>query len=214
MIGDLRGPGRVYRLPVGGVSAVAFSPDGRRVATGLTDGTVLVWDVPRSSTPWRPADADRLWADLAGDAPVAWRALWHLIDHPDRATALLAGRLRPVPIDTDTPDLIAKLDHPKYAVREDAARRLAARGGRVEWELLQASRKAASAEQWERLERLLDKLDPGIPPAGDELRGLRTVWLLERIGTAEARRLLEMVAGGASGSRVTAEAKAALGRLP
>jgi hypothetical protein len=80
-------------------------------------------------------------------------------------------------------------------------------------DLLAAYRTTTSAEQRERLEGLIRKLDPTRAPGAEVLRGLRAVWLLERIATADARRLLREMAGGASGSRVTAEAKAALGRL-
>jgi hypothetical protein len=115
---------------------------------------------------------------------------------------------------TDTAEQIARLDHPRYAVRETAARELARRGMVVEGDLRAALAKAKSAEQRERLEGLLNKLRWGVPPEGDILRGLRAVWLLERLGTAETKKLLERLAGGASGSRVTLEAKAALGRFP
>jgi hypothetical protein len=129
------------------------------------------------------------------------------------ATVLLKARAKPIPALADTAELIAKLDHPRYAVREEAARELSRRGTVVEGTLRTALQKPTSAEQRERLEGLLAKLNLAVPPAGDELRGLRAVWLLERIGTAEARKVLEKLAGGASGSRVTAEAKAALNRL-
>jgi hypothetical protein len=45
------------------------------------------------------------------------------------------------------------------------------------------------------------------------LRGLRCLWLLERLGTQEALATLKDLANGASGSRVTSEAKASLARL-
>jgi hypothetical protein len=214
VVADLAGPNRVRTLPVPGARALAFSPDGMFLASAQLDGTVLIWDLPRARAEWVPDDVYRLWADLAdADAAVAWKAVWHLLDHPDRAVELLKARLEPARAAKDTPELIAKLDHPKYAVREEAARRLAARGETVEMDLLAAYRTTTSAEQRERLEGLIRKLDPTHPPGAEVLRGLRAVWLLERIATADARRLLREMAGGASGSRVTAEAKAALGRL-
>jgi WD40 repeat protein len=214
VVADLAVPGEMRVLPVPGARALAFSPDGRFLASAQLDGTILLWDLPRVRAEWDPAAADRLWADLgAADAAPAWKAVWQLLDHPDRAVELLSGRLKPVVAEKDTPDLIARLDHPRYAVREEAARKLADRGEHVEDDLMAAYRTAVSAEQRERLETLLNKFDPAHPPAVEILRGLRAVWLLERVGSADARRLLNEMATGASGSRVTAEAKAALGRL-
>jgi hypothetical protein len=133
--------------------------------------------------------------------------------YPGPATELLTARAKPLPAWTDTAEQIAKLDHPKYAVREEAARELARRGAVVEGDLRAARQTTASAEQRERLEGLLNKLNFAVPPDGEVLRGLRAVWLLERLGTAEANKVLAKLADGAPGSRVTAEAKAALARL-
>jgi WD40 repeat protein len=214
VLADFTEPARVRTLPVLGVRALAFSPDGSRLASAQTDGTVLIWDVPRTRAPWWTAESDRLWADLSvDDAAPAWRVLWHLLDHPDQATELLSGRLRPVRFWKDTAEQIARLDHPKYAVREEAVRVLAGRGMVVEEDLREALRRNPSAEQRERLETLLKKLDPAVPPTGETLRSVRCVWLLERIGTPEAKKVLSEMATGASGSRVTVEAKEALERL-
>jgi hypothetical protein len=60
--------------------------------------------------------------------------------------------------------------------------------------------------------RLLERLELA-PVAGERLQALRAVEVLERVGTPEARRLLETLAGGAPGARLTWEARAALGRL-
>jgi hypothetical protein len=50
--------------------------------------------------------------------------------------------------------------------------------------------------------------------SGKTLRRLRAIAVLEKIGTPEARRLLEQMATGLDGARETRDAKAALRRLP
>jgi hypothetical protein len=62
------------------------------------------------------------------------------------------------------------------------------------------------------VEKLVERLDdPGtIPPC---LRELRAVEALERIGSAEARHLLEAVASGPPDALLTREARMALERL-
>jgi hypothetical protein len=211
---DLAADDRVDWFPVPESTALAFNLDARLLATAQTDGTVLVWRIPRVRLDWVEAHAAGYWSDLgADDAGRAWIAIWRLLDHPERATALLRGRLRPIPAYKDTAEVIARLDHSKFAVREEAARELANRGEIIEGDLQEALKKAASPEQRTRLEQLLAKLDPTVPPAGEVLRGMRCVWLLERIGTSGAKKLLAEVATGASGSRVTVEAKEALVRL-
>src|SRR4051794_16642953 len=69
-----------------------------------------------------------------------------------------------------------------------------------------APREAGASPEARRLERLL----ADIP---EPLRWLRALTVLEAIGTAEARRVLEGVAGGEPGARPTREAKASLERL-
>ena len=47
----------------GGVNSIAFSPDGRTLASGSWDGTVLLWDIA-------PPEPERLAADVNGDGVV------------------------------------------------------------------------------------------------------------------------------------------------
>jgi hypothetical protein len=62
------------------------------------------------------------------------------------------------------------------------------------------------------VERLLQKMS-GQSAGGELLRQLRAVELLESLGSAEARQVLETLAKGAPGARLTKEARAALDRL-
>jgi WD40 repeat protein len=50
-------------------------------------------------------------------------------------------------------------------------------------------------------------------PTAEERRQTRAVWVLEQIGSADARKTLERLAGGAAAARQTREAKSALQRL-
>src|SRR5262245_4138901 len=214
VVRDLADPRAVHRFPSLRARRLAFSPDSRYLAGVLDDGSVLIWPVPGARLAWVAADRDRVWEDLIADDPgKAWKALWLLIDHPLEAVELFRGRIRPATARKDTPGLIDRLDHSRFAVREEAMRELARRGDEIEGDLRAALGQPASAERRERLEMLLGKLDLSAPPAGETLRTLRCVWLLERVNTAEARRVLTEVAGGASGSRGTLAAKSALERI-
>ena len=66
-------------------------------------------------------------------------------------------------------------------------------------------------EQRRRVEQLLERLNDPLPP-GAVLQGVRGIAVLEYIGTAEARRVLERLAGGVPEARLTREARAALTR--
>jgi hypothetical protein len=107
---------------------------------------------------------------------------------------------------------VADLDHDQFAVREKAMAELEMLGEWAEPALRKILESDPSTETRRRVERLLEQLDR-LTVAGGRLRTLRAIEVLEHIGTPEARRVLEMLAGGFSGSRVTREAKAALDRL-
>lgn len=68
-----------------------------------------------------------------------------------------------------------------------------------------------SLEAGKRIEFLLEKLDLLKDP--ERLRALRAIEVLENIGTAEAQRTLQRLAGGAAEAQQTREAKASLERL-
>lgn len=212
MVRDFKEPTKSIRLAITGTTAIAFSPDASRIATAHDDGTILIWNVAREPRPWLE-ESERMWKDLESDAPTAWKSIWHLLDHPGPAAEFLKARLHPEPGLTDTGEQIARLDHPKYSVREQAARELAGRGEIIEGDLQAALKAPRSEEQRARVQQLLNKLNPAVPPSGQMLRGLRCVWLLERLATPEATAILKNLSNGASGSRITTESKAALARL-
>ena len=64
----------------------------------------------------------------------------------------------------------------------------------------------------QRVEKLLEKATVQ-KPQGDQLRELRSVEVLELAATPEAKQVLETLAKGAAGARLTREAKAAAERL-
>jgi hypothetical protein len=103
------------------------------------------------------------------------------------------------------------LDSETFDVRESAAKELSALGEGIEPALRQALKGKRSAEVRRRIEQLLDGFRN--VPTGDSIRVVRAVEVLERIGTAEARQVLEAFAKGAPAARLTREAQAALDRL-
>jgi WD domain, G-beta repeat/WD40-like Beta Propeller Repeat len=200
----------------GRVTALAFAADGRRLISGSEDTTGLVWDLvsPPGAKPGPllPAEAEACWADLAKqDAEPAYCAVRRLAASP----ASLRDRLGPIEaVDGKrVARLITELDSDTFTRRERAAGELEALGERA----LPACRKALEGkpapELRRRLEALLDKqarAEWDVTP--ERLREARALEALELAGTAEARRILEQLAGGAAGARRTEAAKAALRR--
>src|SRR5262249_14635384 len=132
----------------------------------------------------------------------------------DIALPLLKARLRPVeaPPPERVRRLIDDLDSGEFAVRDRAERDLAQLAQLAEAALREAPKGKPSLEAFRRSERLLERLEE---PVGDpeQLRGLRAVEVLERIGTPEAIEALRALAKGAPAARLTKEARASLDRL-
>ncbi len=205
-----------HRGPVG---AVAFSPDGKLLASGSWDTTTLLWDVAavrRRAEPLagRPdaRELDALWGDLAGaDGAKAHRAVWVLAAAAERSLPFLKERLRPVPV----PDpgrlarLLADLDSDRFPIRQKAGQGLESLRGAEERALRAALAAPRSVEFRRRVEQMLAKLEgPVHLPA--VRREVRVVEVLEHAATAEARAFLAELGRGAPGARLTREALAAL----
>jgi RNA polymerase sigma factor (sigma-70 family) len=199
------------------VQSVAFTGNGRRLVSCGDDGSAVVWEL-RHHLPavlyrdasLTPRQAQVEWEGLAAPAHVAYRAVAALAADPPRSVPLLRERLLAVPPGADRlAALIADLDSGDFKVRQQAEAELG-RLGDAAVEALQAARDGSpSAEVRRRAAALLKR-----PAAtGGALRRSRAVAVLEFIDSRESRQLLEALAAGNPGGRLTQEAKAALGRL-
>lgn len=204
------------------ISSLAFSPDSRLLATGPADSTILVWKVPAKVAPDNKTSAKKeelqaWWDDLIlDDARRAYRAILALADHPVETLQLACERVQPVqpvrPVEASRlRQLIADLDATQFARREAARKELTALGERAESALRAALAAKPSAEQRRSIEQVLENLHN--PPAGESLRMLRALEVLERIGTDEAVDLIKKLAGGVPEAGLTRDAKGALERL-
>jgi WD40 repeat protein len=198
------------------LSSLAVLPGGR-VAIGTVEGDILIWDLAPSTWPVRRparelsrAQFDTLWADLARDARTAYRAVSLLAAAPAWSVPLLGAHLHPVAVDSKHIEkLLADLDDERYEVREAASRELARLRYHAEPIVRRALHGKPTLETRRRIEAILD--EPKCPPT-EALRTLRAITILERIGTPEARRILEKLAAGAA-SPETRAAEATLQRL-
>jgi WD40 repeat protein len=205
----------------GSVSVVRTVPDGRSLISGSIDTTAVVWNLdhlPRldltRDAPMPGGDLEALWADLAKPDPVAAAtATRKLLTERTQAVALLKDRLRPVPAadEARVAKLIADLGG-SFDARRKAAAELEQLGGLAAEPLRAALATNPALDLKQRLEKLLEKATVQ-KPTGDRLRELRAVEVLELAATPEAKRVLESLAKGAPGARLTREAQAAASRM-
>jgi RNA polymerase sigma factor (sigma-70 family) len=208
----------------GRIGSLAFSTDGRTLISGSEDTTAMVWDLTgKLAAPdahGKPLTDETLtthWTTLsAEDAAAAYRAVQALAADPARSIPYLRQRLHPVAaIDhKHLTRLITDLDSDRFEVRDRATKELAKLGEQA----LNAVRKALDGEPTletkRRLEQLLEEQERGrwsISP--ERLRTRRSLEVLERAATPEARRVLEALSAGAPGAWLTSDAKACLARL-
>jgi WD40 repeat protein len=203
----------------GPVACLDYSQDGKLLASASADTTVLLWDQAGTFlAAGRPRrQSAELWVELASpSAAEAFGAIGELVSMPGAAVGLLKERLRPAEARTPEQDrirkLIADLEAPRYAVREQATRELERLREVAAPALRERLQGEVPAEVRRRVEGLLGRLARGTSPP-DELRVLRGVEVLERIATPDARELLATLARGTPGATLTAQARAALERL-
>lgn len=203
----------------GWVLSLAFFPDGKKLVSGSLDTTAIVWQMPAAAVPQQaklaPAALQKLWDDLASDdAGAAYQAIAVLAAAPGQAVPMLQEKLRPAP----APDLklvaqwIADLDSQNFATRQKATAALESLAELAEPHLRLALEKPASLEAAQRIGGLLESI-AARPLVATKLRDLRAVEVLEFIGTAEARAVLQPLSQGAAGASLTRDAQAALRRL-
>jgi hypothetical protein len=206
----------------GEIHSLASSPNGRYLASGGDDRTILIWDLSRAIGPSQPVkdrlseeELQRFWAELAEADPICARAAVRaLAAAPRDALPFLRRRLQPAraPSAKELAALIEQLGGADFATREKAYRRLAHLGETAESGLRRARANKPDFELHQRIGRLLEMCDnPAL--SADRWRDQRAIEVLERIGDRSARAVLEALARGVPEARLTFESKAALRRL-
>lgn len=160
-----------------------------------------------------------MWDDLARaddeGTKKAFQAICRLVRSPKQVVPFLRAKLKPAagPDQVRLEAWIADLDSSSFSTREKATLALEKLGPLKIPALKQKlTGDAPSLEVRRRLERLIEKAETNTL-SGEELRGLRAIEVLEAIGSQEAKAVITVLAKGASGARVTEDAKRAQARL-
>jgi WD40 repeat protein len=208
----------------GAVADLAFSPDGRLLASSSEDTTILIWDVNR---PFRPGKFPKSLTEqemfvhwqtlLYADAEQADTAIWSLVHAPGDSLQFLRKQIRPValPDRERVQSSLRALDSTDFKTRSEAEAELERHGERVLKELEATLKQKNSMDKQRCLERLLDKARRAALPfdTRERIGQWRALEVLERIGTPEAKHLVRELADGAPGAVLTEVAKSVLARM-
>jgi Tol biopolymer transport system component len=210
-----------------GVRAVAYAPDGKRVASGGPDGTVLVWDVSAQQARKMPdpkglatKELESLLTEMSSaDAAKAYDAVCAITASSARGVEFLRQHLL-VGVDSEpmakrVARLIEELGHQRFAVRERALGELRQIGEEAAPALRQALVGTPSEEVRRRLELVLAGLGKWeeVPLSPGQVRVVRALEVLENVGSREARQILQRLAEFGNDAWLRREAAACLQRL-
>jgi hypothetical protein len=182
------------------LSQAAISSDGMTMATFCwRKAAISIWNLEKMFVNPGPqkgiddqAQLERWWDQLASpNVTNVFEAIRGLISSPAAPVGFLNEHVKDEPIE-DIDELIRQLDHSVFKKREAAFVRLEALGVRAEASLKKVLPKDASPEVRRRVELLLKKLEDGLLPK-EQLQLLRTIEVLEGIGTAESCDVLERI---------------------
>jgi WD40 repeat protein len=211
-VGQLRSTVHQYCL--------AFSPDGKKLSSLSWDATMLIWEVSHFTGEqvvfrrFDKAELERLKLELESeDAGKAHNAINALATAPEQAMAVLKNCIHPVMpgFEKEVASLIAKLDSDKFAVRDEASRRLEAIAEFAE-PILRSSAAHSNLEMKRRIERILVSLSQH-PVTERERTAMRALETLERIATKDSILYLEELSKGPPDAQPTLDAQAALKRI-
>jgi WD40 repeat protein len=203
------------------VSSVVFPPGGATLVSGSLDGTALVWNVRKlpqtkpGQPPAKTMEMNECWRTLAaGDAGRAFRAMRAMIGSPAEATALLEEQMAATLSVSGRRlnQLLESLDSNSFHERENATDELALQVEVAEAAIRKAASAHLSAEARTRLEMVLALHDRAGYNAA-QIQRIRALEVLENIPSDESKKLLERIAGGDPGFRITRAARASLDRL-
>ncbi|MFO0970228.1 MAG: hypothetical protein U0793_32155 [Gemmataceae bacterium] len=224
---------RAYSFDVGDADVldVAFHPQELVMATALSDGAILIWDLTGGLLdrgrlrPLKldPADIDDQWrilkatpkpapGELVADATAAQRAIWRLAATP-ASIPLLKEHLRPIPraLAEHLEQCLRDLGSDSYSQREKASQELEKLGDKAALALRRVLDSKPPLEVHRRAEALLKKMNEE-ELALQWLRTIRALAVLEHAQSDEAHRLLEELADGAPEEPLTQVARAILER--
>ncbi len=200
------------------VLALCSTPDGKALHSYSMDGQFFVWRVD-TGREWTPKAGplpdgalDALWDTLRSDDAVdLFGSQEALAAVPAVSVPFLRKHLSPAPkAETERIErLVGDLQKGDYNARKKAVVELRKIGAAAAPALLRSQQRGGFDPLTQRLTVEFQNLAP--PP--DQKRTLRALAVLERVGNADARKLLEELAGGAAEAPLTVDAKTALDRL-
>ena len=195
----------------GVITSLAFTRDGKYLASSDSDGLVVVWPMDLVPKPAKSPDLGKAWEGLVvDDSRGIFVNVCQMVDTRDQAVQFLHDKIKPdIKVDqAEFKQILEELDSDTYTVRVKAREKLAQVAPGI-WPVVRdAVKDAKSSEVRDALEAVLIKVAP--PTAGQETRA---VMALERIGSEEAVKLLRTFAGVADNPNLSGAAKKALERL-
>jgi hypothetical protein len=204
------------------ISALAFAPDGRTLASGGFDGAILLWDLTGCRGVKAPILKDAglaaHWMELGQES--GRRGIWELTAFPKESVPFLRKQLctQPAADPTRIQQLVKDLDAAQFQARELATKELQELGETAAPALDKAIKDGSTLELTRRARQILERLEverakENSTVSTSTLRILRAIETLERIDTPEAEEVLRAMAAGEGTPRGQREANAALERM-